>query len=101
MSWIRNRIRIRMSLFEHFSMDLSLYLEARIWIRIRVKSRIQIKIRIGIRITVMQIHNDVSKIPKKPTQNFFIHPLNAAHHFPYKIKFHIFLSDSVVSPQIS
>ncbi len=50
-SWIRNRIRIRinlhmtslnvwnMSLFEHFFEGFSLHMEARIWIRIRIRGQ--------------------------------------------------------------
>ncbi len=64
-SWIRNRIWIRinlqmrgqnvlnMSLFEHCFKGLSLYLEARIWIWIRIMVKmVKIGIRIRIRIRI-------------------------------------------------
>jgi hypothetical protein len=59
-SWLQNRIRIRinlqmtsqnvwnMSLIEHFCKGMNIYLEARIWIRIQI--RIRVKSRIWIRI---------------------------------------------------
>jgi hypothetical protein len=58
-SSIRKQIRIRItlqmtsqnvwnvSLFEHFFKDLSLYLEARIWIQIRIRTRIKKKLESG------------------------------------------------------
>jgi hypothetical protein len=66
-SWIRNRIGIRinlqmvsqnvwnMSLFITFYRGLSLYLEARIWIQIRTRMRVVSRIRIRIRIRIRVI----------------------------------------------
>jgi hypothetical protein len=46
----RQNVRRKMSLFEHFSKALRIYLEARIRIRnrIKVKGRIRIRIRIKV-----------------------------------------------------